>query len=232
VVPKVAQSQYQPPAASKAYANRALEDIQASAVKRDSDRDVVASWSWIADGQRSAEAVVWLGAAGNPGGVLGEGLRAEPDDRAVEDTHRARIDRGPDVLQRRTGRKISRAVVVEVLDRHRSAEPVAAFRVAGLTVLILKRGEQSGGPTEEHVHRANIANGGRGRLEILKRDADGEVGEAVVVEVPRRQRGAKQVARLRAGEATLGVDLRAAGGQPPAEPGISLTAPASSAVAA
>jgi hypothetical protein len=43
----------------------------------------VASWGWIVDSQRSAKAISGLGAAGNPRAVLGEGRRAEPNDRAV-----------------------------------------------------------------------------------------------------------------------------------------------------
>jgi hypothetical protein len=54
---------------------------------------------------------------------LREGLGAEPDDRAVQDTERARINSGPEVLQRRPGGKISGAVAGE--DLNKAGRPAA-----------------------------------------------------------------------------------------------------------
>ena len=94
-----------------------------------------------------------------PSGVLGEPLAAgtaEPTGRAVEDSDRpGRLD-GAHALERRSGRQIGEAVVVEVAGRQREAEEVERLGLAGYARGVL--GEQLAAGAVESGSRAIADN--------------------------------------------------------------------------
>jgi len=124
--------------------------------------------------------------------------RGKPRRRAVEDVDLAGVVLDADVAVRSTDRQVVEVVPVEVAGGQRPAEAIAGRRRpehaarAGAQRLA-PFVEQPGGTAIEDVDNAHVAR----RAGVLEGDADGEVVEAVVVEVAHRQRVAELVVDLR-----------------------------------
>src|SRR6266508_4170216 len=147
----------------------------------------------VASADRDAEVVVRLGAADHPGAVLGEQLAPgtrQPASGAVQHVHGPRVDDGAHVLQRHPDRQVGEAIAVEVANRQRITEAVAELsgpRHPGVLREELAAGtRQPAGGAIQHIHGTSVADG----AQILTGDTDGQVSEAIVVEVgPQTLRG-------------------------------------------
>jgi hypothetical protein len=187
----------------------------------------------VANSQRhEAEAVERLGAAGDSRAVAGEQLAAgagQPPSRPTKDVDRARILSGANVLGATDG-QVHEAVAAEVASGKGQAEVVAQLGDPGHPGAVLGKelaaDSVSPSRTEQHVDRPAAVGG----TVVLAGSADGQVGEAVAVEVANVERVAELVVPLGdAGDprAVLGEELAAGTRQPAAVPYSTFTAPAS-----
>jgi hypothetical protein len=113
--------------------------------------------------------------------------------------------------------------MVKVVRCHRLAEAVA--RLEGAADLGEQPSAGSGQPAGRAVQHADRASRAEG-AHLLPRSASRQVSEAVVVEVPERQRPAKAVAALD-GTPDLREQLAASAAQPAGRADMTVTAPAS-----
>src|SRR5215217_2555976 len=171
----------------------------------------------VAGGHGQPEQVEGLGVALGRHGAEGQAAR-----RAGEQVDRPGVEGGADVLARGTDHQVGDAVAAQDAAGQRRAEGVAGLGgPAGAAALehgLAAGGDQPGRRTEQDGHGTGVA----GRADVLARGADGQVEDAVVVEVARGQRRPELVAGLGvglgeqrpAGEAAAGAheDVDRAGG--------------------
>ena len=124
---------------------------------------------------------------------------ASPAGTAVVQEHRAGPVVSADLLPGSTDRQVGVAVAVEVAGRKRRAEQVTVLRRIGADLLeqLLAVGHEALVAAEQDLDAAGVQ-----ALDRVAGNADGEVVEAVVVEVASRPRLAEAVAcGRRAGDA-------------------------------
>src|SRR5215218_1433694 len=144
----------------------------------------------------AAEGVEVLGAARDPGAVLGEQLAAgggEAAGGAVQGAHRPGVEGPADVLGRGADGQVDEGVVVEVAGPDLGAELVVGLHgPAHLSEQPPTGGRQAAARASDDADRA----GQRLRPDRLPGRAGGQVVEGVAVEVARGQRPAEQVRLL------------------------------------
>ena len=150
------------------------------------DRQVVSAVAIeVACGQCLPEQVAALGVSLDGSGLaeLLAAACAKAVGRAVEDDHRAGVGLAVDVLTGHPNGEIVVAVAVEVADSQGAAEPVVTLGVtddtAGLAEELIPRCAKPTGRPVEDVDRAGVDDA----TVVLTRYANGDIAEAVTIEV-------------------------------------------------
>jgi hypothetical protein len=145
----------------------------------------------VAGGHGQPEQVEGLGVALGGHGPGGKAAR-----RAGEQVDRPGVEGGPDVLTRSPDHQVGDGVAAQDAAGQGGAEGVAGLGgpagAAALEQGLAAGGGQPGRRAEQDGHGPGVAGG----ADVLARGADGQVEDAVVVEVARRQRRPVLVARL------------------------------------
>src|SRR5215207_11015564 len=109
---------------------------------------------------------------------------SEPAGRPIQHVDRPRVSDGADILERHADHQVHRAVTVEVASAQGKGEPVIGLgppgdAAAALLELLVPGGAEPAGRPIEQIDHSGVTDG----ADVFERDADGQIGRAVIVEV-------------------------------------------------